>query len=131
MVELFLETPLELRILISGILGGWAWFMFREYRAEKKRQLRQRLDVIRPKPKLTLVKNSYKCLFFRHFYVAQGQLLMWLTLKIPNLLHTPCTYTLYPRMAVACTHIFGGIRQFFQKNICIVYVYCVIIHNLK
>ena len=57
MVELFLETPLELRILISGILGGWAWFMFREYRAEKKRELHQKLEVIKPKPKLTIVKK--------------------------------------------------------------------------
>ena len=57
MVEIFTQAPLELRILISGILGGWAWFMFREYRTEKKRQLRQRLDVIRPKPKLTIVKK--------------------------------------------------------------------------
>ena len=41
MVEIFTQAPLELRILISGILGGWAWFMLREYRAEKKRELHQ------------------------------------------------------------------------------------------
>jgi len=57
MVEIFTQAPLELRILISGILGGWAWFMFREYRAEKKRELHQKLEVIRPKPKLTIVKK--------------------------------------------------------------------------
>ena len=57
MVEIFTQAPLELRILISGILGGWAWFMFREYRAEKKRQRLRRVDVIRPKPKLKLVKK--------------------------------------------------------------------------
>jgi len=57
MVEIFTQAPLELRILISGILGGWAWFMFREYRAEQKRQLHQKLEVIRPKPKLKLVKK--------------------------------------------------------------------------
>ena len=57
MVEIFTQAPLELRILISGILGGWAWFMFREYRAEKKRELHQKYEVIRPKPKLTIGKK--------------------------------------------------------------------------
>ena len=57
MVEIFTQAPLELRILISGILGGWAWFMFREYRTEKKRELHQKYEVIRPKPKLTLIKK--------------------------------------------------------------------------
>ena len=56
MVEIFTQAPLELRILISGILGGWAWFMFREYRAEQKRQLKK-YEVIRPKPKITIVKK--------------------------------------------------------------------------
>ena len=59
MVEIFTQAPLELRILISGILGGWAWFMFREYRAEQKRKERHQKDLNESfkKAKLKLVKK--------------------------------------------------------------------------
>ena len=57
MVEIFLQAPLELRIIIGGCLISGAWFLYREHRAEKKRQRLRRVDVIRPKPKLKLVKK--------------------------------------------------------------------------
>ena len=57
MVEIFLQAPLELRILIGGCLISGAWFMYDQYRTEKKRQRLRRVDVIRPKPKLTIVKK--------------------------------------------------------------------------
>ena len=59
MVEIFMEAPLELRIIIGGFLISGAWFMYREYRVEQKRQRLRRVDVIRPnqRKKLTLVKK--------------------------------------------------------------------------
>ena len=58
MVEIFTQAPLELRIIIGGCLISGAWFMYREYRAEKKRQRLRRVDVIRPnQKKLRLVKK--------------------------------------------------------------------------
>ena len=56
MVEIFIEAPLELRILIGATLICGAWFMYDQYRTEKKRQRLRRVDVIRPnQKKLTLV----------------------------------------------------------------------------
>jgi len=57
MVEFFIETPLELKLIVFGFPVAWFVLMYLNRRAEKKRQLRQRLDVIRPKPKLTIVKK--------------------------------------------------------------------------
>jgi len=57
MIEIFTQAPLELRILIGGCLISGAWFMYDQYRTEKKRQRLRRVDVIRPKPKLTIVKK--------------------------------------------------------------------------
>jgi|5_EtaG_2_1085323.scaffolds.fasta_scaffold276785_2 hypothetical protein len=57
MVEIFLEAPLELKIIIGGCLISGAWFMYDQYRTEKKRQRLRRVDVIRPRPKLTIVKK--------------------------------------------------------------------------
>ena len=58
MVEIFMEAPLELRILIGGFLISGAWFMVSEYRAEQKRKRLRRVDVIRPnQKKLRLVKK--------------------------------------------------------------------------
>jgi len=59
MVEIFLEAPLELRIIISAALFIGAWFMVSEYRAEQKRKRLRRVDVIRPdqRKKLRLVKK--------------------------------------------------------------------------
>ena len=58
MVEIFMEAPLELRILIGGFLISGAWFMVSEYRAEQKRKRLRRVDVIRPNQrKLRLVKK--------------------------------------------------------------------------
>ena len=57
MVEIFIQAPLELRIIIGGCLISGAWFLYREHRAEKKRELHQKYEVIRPKPKLTIVKK--------------------------------------------------------------------------
>ena len=58
MVEIFLQAPLELRILIGGCLICGAWFMYREYKAEQKRKRLRRVDVIRPnQKKLRLVKK--------------------------------------------------------------------------
>ena len=59
MVEIFLEAPLELRIIISAALFIGAWFMVSEYRAEQKRKSLRRVDVIRPdqRKKLRLVKK--------------------------------------------------------------------------
>ena len=58
MVEIFLQAPLELRILIGGCLISGAWFMYREYKAEQKRKRLRRVDVIRPnQKKLRLVKK--------------------------------------------------------------------------
>ena len=59
MVEIFLEAPLELRILIGATLICGAWFMYREYRAEQKRKKRHQRDLNDSfkKAKLTLVKK--------------------------------------------------------------------------
>ena len=59
MVEIFLQAPLELRIIISAALFIGAWFMVSEYRAEQKRKRLRRVDVIRPnqRKKLRLVKK--------------------------------------------------------------------------
>jgi len=57
MVEIFTQAPLELKILIGGFLISGVWFMYLDRRAEKKRQRLRRVDVIRPKPKLRLVKK--------------------------------------------------------------------------
>ena len=59
MVEIFLQAPLELRILIGATLICGAWFMYREYRAEQKRKKRHQRDLNESfkKAKLTLVKK--------------------------------------------------------------------------
>jgi|TARA_R100000426_G_scaffold57820_1_gene41078 hypothetical protein len=59
MIEIFLEAPLELRILISATLFCGAWFMYREYRAEQKRKERHQHELSKAykKAKLTLVKK--------------------------------------------------------------------------
>ena len=45
MVEIFLEAPLELRIIISATLFCGAWFLYSEYRAEQKRKQRHQKDL--------------------------------------------------------------------------------------
>ena len=58
MVELFLETPLELKIILFGVPVAWFVLMYLDKRAEKKRQRLRRVDVIRPdQKKLRLVKK--------------------------------------------------------------------------
>ena len=59
MVELFTQTPLELKIIISAALFIGAWFMVSEYRAEQKRKERHQKDLNESfkKAKLTLVKK--------------------------------------------------------------------------
>ena len=59
MVEIFIEAPLELRIIIGSALVCGAWFMYREYRAEQKRKERHQKDLNDSfkKAKLTLVKK--------------------------------------------------------------------------
>ena len=59
MVEIFIQAPLELRILIGGCLISGAWFMYREYRAKQKRKERHQKDLNESfkKAKLTLVKK--------------------------------------------------------------------------
>jgi preprotein translocase subunit YajC len=59
MVEIFLEAPLELRILIGATLICGAWFMYSQYRAEQKRKQRHQKDLNESfkKAKLTLVKK--------------------------------------------------------------------------
>ena len=37
--------PLELKILIGGIIISGAWFMYSEYRAEQKRKERHQKDL--------------------------------------------------------------------------------------
>ena len=37
--------PLELKILIGGIIISGAWFMYQEYRAEQKRKERHQKDL--------------------------------------------------------------------------------------
>ena len=59
MVEIFLEAPLELRIIISAVLFVGAWFMVSEYRAEQKRKERHQHELSKAykKAKLKLVKK--------------------------------------------------------------------------
>ena len=59
MVEIFLEAPLELKIIISAALFIGAWFMVSEYRAEQKRKERHQKDLNESfkKGKLKLVKK--------------------------------------------------------------------------
>ena len=59
MVEIFMQAPLELRILIGATLICGAWFMYREYRAEQKRKERHQKDLNESfkKAKLKLVKK--------------------------------------------------------------------------
>ena len=59
MVEIFLQAPLELRIIIGGFLISGAWFMYREYRAEQKKKERHQKDLNESfkKAKLRLVKK--------------------------------------------------------------------------
>ena len=59
MVEIFMEAPLELKIIIGGFLISGAWFMYREYRAEQKRKKRHQRDLNESfkKAKLRLVKK--------------------------------------------------------------------------
>ena len=59
MVEIFMEAPLELRIIIGGFLISGAWFMYREYRAEQKKKERHQKDLNESfkKAKLRLVKK--------------------------------------------------------------------------
>ena len=59
MVEIFLEAPLELRILIGATLISGLWFLYREHRAEQKRKERHQKDLHESfkKAKLTLVKK--------------------------------------------------------------------------
>jgi hypothetical protein len=59
MVEIFIQAPLELRILIGGCLISGAWFMYREYKAEQKRKKRHQRDLNESfkKAKLKLVKK--------------------------------------------------------------------------
>ena len=57
MVEFFIETPLELKLIVFGFPAAWFVLMYLGRRAEKKRQRLKRVDVIRPKPKLTIVKK--------------------------------------------------------------------------
>ena len=45
MVEIFLQAPLELRIIISATLFIGVWFVYREYRAEQKRKERHQKDL--------------------------------------------------------------------------------------
>ena len=57
MVEFFIETPLELKLIVFGFPVAWLLLMYLDKRAEKKRQRLRRVDVIRPKPKLTIVNK--------------------------------------------------------------------------
>ena len=59
MVEIFMEAPLELRIIIGCFLISGAWFMYREYRAEQKKKERHQKDLNESfkKGKLTIVKK--------------------------------------------------------------------------
>ena len=59
MVEIFMEAPLELRIIIGATLICGAWFLYREHRAEQKRKERHQKDLNESfkKAKLKLVKK--------------------------------------------------------------------------
>ena len=49
--------PLELKILICGTVFLGLWFLYREHKAEQERKNRQKMEMVRPKPKLRLVKK--------------------------------------------------------------------------
>ena len=49
--------PLELKIIILGAVFSWVWFIYQQYKTEQKRKARQEMEVLRPKPKLRLVKK--------------------------------------------------------------------------
>jgi len=56
MVELFLEAPLELKIILFGFPVAWFVLMYLDKRAEKKRKRLQRPEILRPRP-LKLIKK--------------------------------------------------------------------------
>ena len=56
MVEFFLETPLELKIILFGFPIAWFVLMYLDKRAEKKRKRLQRPEILRPRP-LKLIKK--------------------------------------------------------------------------
>ena len=49
--------PLELKILICGTIFSGLWFWYREHKAEQERKNRQKMEMVRSKPKLRLVKK--------------------------------------------------------------------------
>ena len=59
MVEFFIETPLELKLIVFGFPVAWFGLMYLDRRAEQKRKRLRRVDVIRPdqRKKLRLVKK--------------------------------------------------------------------------
>ena len=59
MVEFFIETPLELKLIVFGFPVAWFVLMYLDRRAEQKRKRLRRVDVIRPnqRKKLRLVKK--------------------------------------------------------------------------
>ena len=59
MVEFFIETPLELKLIVFGFPVAWFLLMYLDRRAEQKRKRLRRVDVIRPnqRKKLRLVKK--------------------------------------------------------------------------
>ena len=58
MIEFFLKTSLELKLIVFGFPAAWFVLMYLDKRAEKKRQRLRRVDVIRPdQKKLRLVKK--------------------------------------------------------------------------
>ena len=59
MVEFFIETPLELKLIVFGFPAAWFVLMYLDWRAEQKRKRLRRVDVIRPnqRKKLRLVKK--------------------------------------------------------------------------
>ena len=58
MVEFFIETPLELKLIVFGFPVAWFVLMYLDRRAEQKRKRLRRVDVIRPNQrKLRLVKK--------------------------------------------------------------------------
>ena len=56
MVELFLQTPLELKIILFGFPIAWFVLMYLDKRSEKKRKQLQRPEILRPRP-LKLIKK--------------------------------------------------------------------------
>ena len=49
--------PLELKIIICSAIFSGLWFWYREHKAEQERKNRQQMEVLRPMPKLRLVKK--------------------------------------------------------------------------